>query len=231
MRYLNRLCSVLIVSACMLTAAVAEEVADDWAQITESAVNHYMEGDTEGAIELSIKGAALAEQQHGPEHLDVATSLNNLGRLYQHAGRFEEALPPLQRALTIREKHDGPGALSVASTLTNLGGVYDSQGDAASAEPYFFRALEIYQTHPEAPPHSLANALHNLEGVYRDQEKHALAIPLLERLVVSYQAKGEEQKDGLVDTLEKLLDSLEKADEPERAKTVREQLESLREEV
>lgn len=231
MRYLNRLCSVLMVSACIVSGAVAEEAKDDWGQVTDSAIQHYLDGDTEGAIELSIKGAAIAEQQQGPDHPDVATSLNNLGRLYQHAGRFEEALPPLQRALTIREKHDGPDALSVASTLTNLGGVFDSQGDAASAEPYFTRALKIYQTHPEAAPHSLVNALHNMESVYRDQEKHAQAIPLLDRLVASYQAKGEEHRGGLVDTLEKLLDSLEKADEPERAKTVRVQLESLREEA
>lgn len=228
MRHLIRLCSVLVVSAFMFSGAVAEDAVDDWGQVTEKAVKLYLDGDTEGAIELSIKGAAIAEQQQGPDHPDVATSLNNLGRLYQHAGRFAEALPPLERALTIREKHDGPDSLSVASTLTNLGGVFDSQGDAASAEPYFTRALEIYQTHPEAAPNSLVNALHNLERVYRDQEKHAQAIPLLERLVSTYQAMGAGHELGLVDSLEKLLDSLEKAGEVERAKTVRSQLESLR---
>jgi len=42
----------------------------------------------------------------GPEHPDVATSLNNLGgaELYRAQGQYAEAQPPLEHALALREK-------------------------------------------------------------------------------------------------------------------------------
>ena len=40
----------------------------------------------------------------GPEHPDVARSLNNLAGLYRAQGQYAKAEPLYQRALGIREK-------------------------------------------------------------------------------------------------------------------------------
>jgi tetratricopeptide (TPR) repeat protein len=47
---------------------------------------------------------AIREKVLGPEHPDVAQSLNNLGELYRIQGRYAEAEPLLKRALAIRER-------------------------------------------------------------------------------------------------------------------------------
>ena len=49
-----------------------------------------------------------AEPELGPEHPDVATTLNNLGLLYDNMGDYGQALPLCQRALEIMEKVLGP---------------------------------------------------------------------------------------------------------------------------
>jgi tetratricopeptide (TPR) repeat protein len=44
----------------------------------------------------------------GPEHPDVATSLNNLAALYRDQGEYAAAEPLYKRALAIRDKALGP---------------------------------------------------------------------------------------------------------------------------
>src|SRR5674536_180127 len=86
-----------------------------------------------------------AEPELGPEHQDVATTLNNLAGLYRQMGDYEKALPLYQRALDIREKVLGPQHPSVATTLNNLAGLYESMGDYEKALPLYQRALEIIE--------------------------------------------------------------------------------------
>jgi tetratricopeptide (TPR) repeat protein len=79
----------------------------------------------------------------GPDHPDVATSLNNLAALYRAQGHYEEAAPLYQRALAIRERVLGPDHPDVATSLNNLAFLYQAQGRYAEAEPLYQRALAI----------------------------------------------------------------------------------------
>jgi tetratricopeptide (TPR) repeat protein len=65
------------------------------------------------------RALAIREKALGPEHPDVATSLNNLGALYYAQGQYEKAEPLYQRALAIREKALGPEHPGVATCLKN----------------------------------------------------------------------------------------------------------------
>ncbi len=44
------------------------------------------------------------EEARGPDHTDVATSLNNLALLYYAQDQYTEAEPLYKRSLTIKEK-------------------------------------------------------------------------------------------------------------------------------
>ena len=46
----------------------------------------------------------IFEKALGPEHPNVATSLNNLAALYDSEGRYADAEPFLKRSLAIFEK-------------------------------------------------------------------------------------------------------------------------------
>ena len=60
------------------------------------------------------------EKALGPDHPEVATSLNNLAVLYSAQGKYAEAEPLYKRSLAIHEKALGPDHPDVAISLNNL---------------------------------------------------------------------------------------------------------------
>src|SRR5438067_723910 len=84
---------------------------------------------------------SINQKEVGPDHPDVAVSLDNLGELYRMQGRYMEAEPLEKRALAVREKALDPGNEAVAKSLNNLALLYNAQGRHAEAEPLYERSL------------------------------------------------------------------------------------------
>ena len=53
---------------------------------------------------LYQRALAIYEKTRGPNHVDTALELNNLGLLYKEEGRYAAAEPLYQRSLAIYEK-------------------------------------------------------------------------------------------------------------------------------
>ncbi|CAM9285208.1 unnamed protein product, partial [Ectocarpus sp. 13 AM-2016] len=62
---------------------------------------------------------AIYEKVLGPEHPDVALSLNNLAVFLEGQGKYSEAEPLFEQSLTMREKMLGPEHPHVAYSLSN----------------------------------------------------------------------------------------------------------------
>jgi tetratricopeptide (TPR) repeat protein len=67
----------------------------------------------------------IREKELGPDHVDVAASLNNIAVLLKTSGQFEEAEEMYNRSIAIKEKALGPNhpqvpALPCCATLENL---------------------------------------------------------------------------------------------------------------
>ena len=108
----------------------------------------------------------ILEAELGPQHPDIATSLNNLALLYDNLGAYDKALPLSQRALDIREKVLGPQHPDVANSLNNLAGLYWHMGAYDQALPLSQRALDIREKvlGPQHP--DVANSLNNIAELY-----------------------------------------------------------------
>ena len=77
--------------------------------------------DTRGPSHSLTRALALREKALGPEHPDVATSLNNLATLYDTRSQYATAEPLYgRRALAIRKKTLGSEypAVAPASTIS-----------------------------------------------------------------------------------------------------------------
>ena len=85
---------------------------------------------TSGRLKIWVKAL-------GPDHPDVADSLNNLASLYHAQGRYAEAEPLYQRSFKIREKALGPDHPDVAASLSRLAILCEAQGRYAEAEPLY----------------------------------------------------------------------------------------------
>jgi hypothetical protein len=66
----------------------------------------------------------IRQKAFGPEHLETATSLNNLAMLFWLMGEYAKAEPLQQEALRIIEKFRGPDHPDTATSLNNLALLY-----------------------------------------------------------------------------------------------------------
>jgi CHAT domain-containing protein/Tfp pilus assembly protein PilF len=153
-------------------------------------------GKYDEALPLAERVLEIRERLSGPEHPDVADSLNDLARLYLDRGDYAKAEPLLNRALAILEKALEPEHPSVAASLSNLSLLYKNRGEYSKAEPLLNRALAIREKAlgPEHP--DVAASLNNLASVYRVRGEYAKAEPLVHRaLAIREKALGPEHID------------------------------------
>jgi tetratricopeptide (TPR) repeat protein len=141
-------------------------------------------------------GLEAAKKIFGEDHLDVATSLNNLAALHQAQGKYEEAEPLYRSALEMYKRLLGEEHPNVATSLNNLAVSYQSQGKYEGAESLYLAAFEIRKRIlGEEHPH-MATSLNNLAGFYCSQGKYEEAEPLYCSALEMYKyLLGEEHPD------------------------------------
>jgi tetratricopeptide (TPR) repeat protein len=154
---------------------------------------------------------AIREKALGPDHPDVAKSLDALALSYTAQGRYAEAEPLYKRSLAIREKalssdHQSkfglwdpdkpqlPQALDwlagrsgiaekldVAQSLRSLAFLYYNETRYAEAEPLFRRSLAIREKALGLDHLDVAESLSDLAASYTAQRRYAEAEPLYKR--------------------------------------------------
>ncbi len=145
------------------------------------------------ARQLFKKALAIREQLLGPEHLDVADSLNDLASSYLYQGMYAEAEPLFQRALAIFTHILGTLHPDVAVALNNLALLYHQQGKYAEAEPLFQQALATWKQSSGLDHADAARTLSNLALLYHYQQRFAEAEPLyLQAIAIWERIRGPE---------------------------------------
>ena len=112
-------------------------------KLEREATQLYQQGKYDEAIPLVQKILEIREKALGPDHPDVAASLNNLAELYRNQGNYAEAETLFQQSLAIVEKAFGPDHPLAAGILINLAELYLNQGNYAEAESMFQRSQAI----------------------------------------------------------------------------------------
>jgi tetratricopeptide (TPR) repeat protein len=102
------------------TPVHAQGAATERHTLNQDVEELYQQGRYVQATILAKRALEDAQAKEGPDHLEVARSLNNLALLYATQGEYAKAEPLYKRALAIREKALGPEPPSVASSLNNL---------------------------------------------------------------------------------------------------------------
>ncbi|WP_437841993.1 tetratricopeptide repeat protein [Sorangium sp. So ce1153] len=178
------------------TDAAAKGPLEEAERLNARVVELQQAGRYDEAIPLARSALELREEALGPEHPDVAQSLNNLALLLLAKGDHATAEPLFRRALAILEKALGPDHPGVATTLNNLALLLQAKGDHATAEPLFRRALAIREKTlgPDYP--DVAASLNNLAGLLLARGDYAAAEPLFRRaLAILEKALGPDHPD------------------------------------
>jgi tetratricopeptide (TPR) repeat protein len=138
-------------------------------------------GKYEEALPSIERSLEIRESVLGPEHRDVAETLNGLGALHWRRGEYAKAEPLFERALAIRERALGLEHPDVAQSLTNLATIYRHKGDYAKAEQFSQRALNIKEKALGSEHLSVAISLNNLASIYYEEGHYAKAESLIQR--------------------------------------------------
>ena len=95
----------------------------------------------------------IREKALGPDHPDVAQSLNNLAAIFIKQRKYAEAEQFAKRSLAIVEKALGPEHPGIAANLTTLAEVELARGRPREAEILFNRSLSLTEKSlgPENP--------------------------------------------------------------------------------
>src|SRR5262249_27387098 len=93
-------------------------------------------------LALAVVGVPAMAQ--APPNELVARLSTQVGEL-NRTGRYSEAVPIAQRALSLAEQLYGPDHPDVGSCVNNLAELYRALGRYADAEPLYRRALAIWE--------------------------------------------------------------------------------------
>ena len=122
--------TTLIALAALLSApsVCAQGAGIEWDILNDEVLELYRTGQYARAVVVGKKALKVAEEIVGPDHPDVAVSLNNLALLYKTQGHYAQAEPLYKRSLKIYEKALGPDHTTLARRLNNLALLYSNQG-------------------------------------------------------------------------------------------------------
>src|SRR2546425_9100205 len=122
-------------SIALAQGSRADDELAEAQRLNEEAAAIRSAGKFSQAAPLVQRALAIRERILGPEHPDVAASLDNLAGLYRDQGKYAEAEPLYRRALAIGEKALGRERAGWAASLNNVAGLYYAQGKNGQAEP------------------------------------------------------------------------------------------------
>ena len=116
---------------------------------------------------LLEQALASGRAAYGPEHVDIAQTLHDLGVVLADKGDYTGAAQRLEQALAMRRRLLGNDHADVAVTLSELGRVYQDLGLNQRAEPLHREALRVRRTVLGEEDRETAVSLSDLASVLR----------------------------------------------------------------
>jgi tetratricopeptide (TPR) repeat protein len=102
----------------------------------------------------------------GPDHPDIARTLNLMANISYYQGDFNRAEVLYRRSIAMLEKTLGPENPLVATSLNNLASVYQATGDFPQSVGLHKHALDIREKSLIADHPDIAQSLNNLGNAY-----------------------------------------------------------------
>src|SRR5262245_26560755 len=129
---------------------------------------------------------ALRQAELSPENRPHRiAALNNLAMLYRKQGRYREAQPLLERAVTLAQSPSVPADRTRVAVLKNLGLVYLAEARLEDAERLFLRALSVSER-LLGPEHlDTVGVLHELAALAYDRQQYTKAERLFTRVLAA----------------------------------------------
>jgi CHAT domain-containing protein len=167
------------VTAILLFFIFTPCFSQTWKELTDSLSLYYKRGEFEKAATIGEKAVIAANKEFGENHINYATSLHNLGFLYNEMGLYEKAEPPLIQSNEIRKKLFGENHTSYAFSLSELADLYSKMGLYAKTEQLYLQTRDIQRKAFGEKHGGYANSLISLGVIYHLMGRYEKAEPLM----------------------------------------------------
>jgi adenylate cyclase len=156
-------------------------------------VNYYYLSNPDTAIVICKKAEVLSERIN--YNKGAATSLHNIGIVYNNQGDLPKALEYFHKSLKIGEEIGDKGV--IATSLNSIGFIYDMQGVLPKALEYYSKSLKIREEIGDKS--GIANSLNNIGYVYKNQGDIPKALEYWHKSLKIYEEIGD--KEGIATSL------------------------------
>lgn len=123
-----------------------------------------------------------------PEDVEIARSLERLGRVLTKRADFPEAQHALDRSFAMLASSVGPESLEAATVSQSIGSLACAQSQYDSARPWLEQALVIREKTLGPTDPQVASALRAIGGCVPERGSSSLVLPLLRRSQEIYEA-------------------------------------------
>jgi tetratricopeptide (TPR) repeat protein len=137
------------------------------------------------AIKCAERALKIRIQLYGNHHLAVATSYNNIGRLYAARKRFHDAMRCYKKALDIR--HEAGKDLDYAATAFNAGKSFQQLNELDTALEYYSCFLKIAVQYFSKSHRDIANVLTEIAMIEQQRGHPEEALKLQKESLEIYQ--------------------------------------------
>jgi len=125
----------------------------------------------------------------------LADALNNIGFIYHHQGKNNEALDFYNRSLKIQEEIGNKKGM--ASSLNNIGAIYKRKGDAKEALNCYNKSYKIREEIGDKK--GIASSLSHMGNIFKTQGQIKQALNYYDRSLSIYEEIG--NKKGIAESL------------------------------
>jgi tetratricopeptide (TPR) repeat protein len=167
---------------------------------------HLPKAETEKAMELYLESLAIQRAVFGPdfESKEIATTLNNIGRIHYMKGEHDKALDLYQQAMKMRRRLLGDEHLDVAATIYNAGQTHHQRGDLVEAMKLYKEFLIIAKKRLGARHRDVAIMLKCMAQIHHERKEYSDAALLYQEALATGRAALGNYHPEVASTLNKL---------------------------
>ena len=177
--------------------------------------------DARAAFEESLK---FAEQAHGPNHVETANMLTEVGAIYRQAGHHPQAQQHLSRALAIYRTSEELSSPQASESLRNLALSLEESGDVSGATAQYERFVSICERQVGVSEEHLLEAQVRLAKLYVHNGRSSAAREILGPAIAALERN---RSAGLLDALKIMVLAENQAGRPWEADAYRAKAERL----
>ncbi len=162
----KKLSKQLLIIAFLVINSIIAFSQESWEEKRQKYKQALKTADFQTALDMAVQAKNTAYEKYGKQHKNYAISLNDLGLLLRHLGKYNEARPLYEEALSIKKNLYGVKHPNYATSLNNLAGLLVELDQYNEAEPKYNEAIEIYEKSLGTGHYNYINSKFSLGKLY-----------------------------------------------------------------